>query len=78
MSFLTDVETWVEELTGTTSVQDSASKLLTYIIGELQTVLNAPNQHEKLQETVNGLTQHKDALAAAVAADPDEPQAGEE
>lgn len=71
MSILTTIESFIEELTGTTSVQDSASKLLAFIESELQTVLNAPNQHEKLQEVVNTLKAKHEDLASAVAANTD-------
>lgn len=72
MSFLTDIESIVEQLTNTTSITESASKLLTYIITELQTVINSPAPASHAQEVVNALTKHKDELAAAVAAGADD------
>ena len=71
MGIFDDIETELEAITNTTTPQESASKLLGWIIGALQGALNAPDQHAQLQQAVNTLTSRQGDLAAAVAATPE-------
>lgn len=66
------IETVLEELTNTTTVSDSVSKLLTYIESLFQGALNSPAQHEKIQEAVNTLKANHDNITAAVTANTSE------
>ena len=75
MGFLDDIEHILEVITNTSTPQASAVSLIEWILTNLQSTLNAPDQHAKLQQLVNVLTEHKNALSEAVAAqEPQVPQ----
>jgi hypothetical protein len=72
MGLLEDAEKAVEVVTRTSTPAASASVMINWLIGVLGSALNAPNQHEKLQETVRVLTDKGHEFAAAVASEPSE------
>lgn len=65
-----EIEAVIEEVTGTTSPQASAGVLIDYIVNLLGNISTSADPATAADHTATALATHKDALAAAVAANP--------